>query len=320
MPWNTIIPNLIVFEELPGVYSGLFGYNPAPGPGNLEFSLAVTDGTDPYGNNYLGGGITVYNGTNAIFLGAAASGTSVLEMFTGASFEGNPPANLFTAVAGAGAAEVISTGISGGKTNVAGFTDWVQLILQSANQGGTNIAQGFLMYIDNSQTAHVQAEWGGPNGFNVVDQDTGFQTWVPSTSYQPSDQNWTSTTPTQNLSQQVSAGHVYTLEAYCVVTIGLVATSFNVGFGGLASLTFAGLTSFVASAQAAAATPTYRVFATPGLGNYSPGAASVNCIVQITATVEPSANGTVSVALSSGTNGDTVTLKAGSYMRVTRIV
>ena len=52
MPWtNQQITLIILTEEVTG-FSGLFAYSPAPGPGNLLFSLAAAAGTDPHGNAY----------------------------------------------------------------------------------------------------------------------------------------------------------------------------------------------------------------------------------------------------------------------------
>ena len=55
MGWNNQAVNLIVLTEESGAFSGLFAYSPAPGPGNLVFSLAISGGTDPYGNTYTPG-------------------------------------------------------------------------------------------------------------------------------------------------------------------------------------------------------------------------------------------------------------------------
>lgn len=59
MGWNNQAITLIIIEEEITGFSGLFGYSPKLGHGNLIFSVAAASGTDPYGNNY-DQGITVY--------------------------------------------------------------------------------------------------------------------------------------------------------------------------------------------------------------------------------------------------------------------
>lgn len=53
--WSNDASNLIILIEQISGYSGLFGYSPAPGPGNLVLSISAADGTDPYGNTYKAG-------------------------------------------------------------------------------------------------------------------------------------------------------------------------------------------------------------------------------------------------------------------------
>ena len=81
--WSNTSTNLILLIEQVTGFSGIFGYSPAPGKGNLVFSLAAKAGTDPYGNQYLDG-LTTYNNTtdtfaqlvsNALNLGVINNGT-----------------------------------------------------------------------------------------------------------------------------------------------------------------------------------------------------------------------------------------------------
>ena len=62
-PWSNQVVSLIILTEQTGTFSGLFGYSPSAGAGNLVFSVAVAPGTDPYGNAYQSG-ITDYSGAN----------------------------------------------------------------------------------------------------------------------------------------------------------------------------------------------------------------------------------------------------------------
>lgn len=158
MPWNTIIPNLIIFESTPGQFSGIFGYSPAPAFGNLIFSLSVSGGTDPFGNTFIGGGLVIYGtGGSYIFLGELG-GLAELQMHTGDSIEG-AAANLFTSAVGSGVTRFLQTGFSGPKANVAGHTDWLQLQINSSNANGTSSATAFFNYIDDAQIVHAITAW-----------------------------------------------------------------------------------------------------------------------------------------------------------------
>ena len=61
--WTNQVTSLIILTEQTTGFSGLFGYSPSAGAGNLVFSVAVAPGTDPYGNAYQSG-ITDYSGAN----------------------------------------------------------------------------------------------------------------------------------------------------------------------------------------------------------------------------------------------------------------
>lgn len=58
--WSNNASNLIILVEQITGYSGIFGYSPAPGLGNLIFSLTAAAGTDPYGNAY-DAGLSLYS-------------------------------------------------------------------------------------------------------------------------------------------------------------------------------------------------------------------------------------------------------------------
>lgn len=65
--WSNSATNLIVLVEQASGFSGVFGYSPAPGAGNLVFSLTAAAGTDPYGNAYAAG-LTMYSADGTINL------------------------------------------------------------------------------------------------------------------------------------------------------------------------------------------------------------------------------------------------------------
>lgn len=85
-PWTNQVVNLIVLTEAATGFSGLFGYSPTAGAGNLIFSLAANSGTDSYGNAYLAG---------------ATSYTNVLTTFFAANLDGGV-VSFFASTAGAG--------------------------------------------------------------------------------------------------------------------------------------------------------------------------------------------------------------------------
>jgi hypothetical protein len=65
--WSNTATNLIILIEQISGYSGIFGYSPAPGPGDLVLSVTAAAGTDPYGNAYEAG-VTLYSADGTINL------------------------------------------------------------------------------------------------------------------------------------------------------------------------------------------------------------------------------------------------------------
>ena len=62
---NQAVYLMILTEEVSG-QSGIFGYSPTPGPGNLVFSVSAAAGVDSYGNSYPAG----VNSTEGFFTGS----------------------------------------------------------------------------------------------------------------------------------------------------------------------------------------------------------------------------------------------------------
>lgn len=73
--WSNTVPDLILLIEDISGFSGLFGYSPTIGPGNLVFSVAAAAGTDPYGNDYKEG-ITVYDPAGSYIRLVAGAGSA----------------------------------------------------------------------------------------------------------------------------------------------------------------------------------------------------------------------------------------------------
>lgn len=69
--WSNTGTTLIVVQEQITGFSGIFGYSPTVGAGNLVFSVSASAGTDPYGNDYAAG-VVSYDETNHLFTQLAA--------------------------------------------------------------------------------------------------------------------------------------------------------------------------------------------------------------------------------------------------------
>ena len=97
MGWSNQVVNLIVLTEQNTGFSGLFGYSPTVGSGNLIFSLAAAAGTDPYGNAYPQG----LNLTMGSISGTTFSGSDYVINSSGEFFYSSTPAagNLIQSIA-----------------------------------------------------------------------------------------------------------------------------------------------------------------------------------------------------------------------------
>src|ERR1700728_4896785 len=91
--WTNQAQNLIILTETVGEFSGIFGYSPTPGFGNLVYSNSVTSGTEPYGNPYAAGE-WVYSNSAATAAGLVPGGStaSYLALAAGGTTP-NPPVN-----------------------------------------------------------------------------------------------------------------------------------------------------------------------------------------------------------------------------------
>jgi len=82
--WSNQAVSLIILTEETTGQSGIFGYSPAPGAGNLFFSVSATAGTDTYGNAYPAGisglgSLIVYGASASILVyeGTPAAGSLI---------------------------------------------------------------------------------------------------------------------------------------------------------------------------------------------------------------------------------------------------
>lgn len=149
-----------------GTSGGVFVYSGTPALGNLIGSLAGTGTTvDPFGNPVLGGGLAIYGAASQAVTLTEPGSLSQLQFLTGSGFEATP-ANLSAAPSGSGPSEIMLMVLSGPKGSTPGATDWVQVAMESAPQGGGAGAGGFLLYITTGGIAQTRLSWNA-NGVQI---------------------------------------------------------------------------------------------------------------------------------------------------------
>jgi hypothetical protein len=156
--WDNQAISLLLLSLAAAGFTGIFGYSPAPGAGNLVFSLTAPGvAADPFGNTVTSDGLAVY-GTSGQELFVGLSGTlPQIRFFTGDAAE-LTAANLAAGVAGAGTSRVLELVISGPRLSTAGHQDWVQVQFQSPSPDGTIGAGVVFRYVNNAQVASNIAE------------------------------------------------------------------------------------------------------------------------------------------------------------------
>ena len=130
-PWTNQAISLIILTEQTTGFSGLFGYSPAPGAGNLIFSLSAAAGTDEYGNTYPQGLGVGASADPQISLMPLSGGAAQIQ-FPMAAVDLEAPAAITADADGASAAEMI---INGPQLEGSGQNDFVQIQLWSNGSG-----------------------------------------------------------------------------------------------------------------------------------------------------------------------------------------
>lgn len=167
--WSNQAVSLIVLDEATSGYSGIFGYSPAPGPGNLIFSVAAKAGTDPYGNAYpqglgLGTGtIIIDNPTAGVFVysGTPAFGNLIVSMAAQAgsdAFGNSYPQGLGVKAGTITGATIVADGTSGQFLVYSGTPAFGNLICSVSGAAGSDAfgnayKMGFTNYV--SATAFI---------------------------------------------------------------------------------------------------------------------------------------------------------------------
>lgn len=148
---NQAVSLIVLIEEVSG-FSGLFGYSPTVGAGNLVFSLAAAPGTDPYGNHYDGPGLAVYGAANQEVFVSVANALAQAFFKSGAAIENNV-AGIF-ADQNAGPPPFVQMFINGPSITLSGHKDFIGIVLNSANNAGTSFANLEFIYNDTSGATH----------------------------------------------------------------------------------------------------------------------------------------------------------------------
>ena len=150
-PWSNQVTSLIILTEQTTGFSGLFGYSPSAGAGNLIFSLAAKAGTDPYGNAYPQGLSTTLGSIS----GTTFNGTDFTINTSGEFFYSGTPAlgNLVVSIAQAAGTDGFGNAYQAGITSYNGgisgnLNAGVLQFLAAASQFGpaqvTPVGEGIL--------------------------------------------------------------------------------------------------------------------------------------------------------------------------------
>jgi hypothetical protein len=156
-PWSNQVVSLIVLTEQTTGFSGLFGYSPTVGAGNLIFSVAARAGTDPYGNAYPQGlSITLGSISGATISGSTFEGTDFIINSSGEFFYSGTPAagNLASSDAPAAGTDAF------GNNYVAGHASYAASFAAALNAGFVAFYTGSLAG-GWTQGATIETDSGG---------------------------------------------------------------------------------------------------------------------------------------------------------------
>ena len=158
--WSNQLVQIIILS-LPGGFSGLFGYAPAPGPGNLVISITNQAGTDPFGNPYPAG-ISVGPTTGPQVNITGGNPAVVKFPLNDASFSSDPA--MYGQI-NIGPPKYAALQIDGPRVPVAAHHDFVEVQLNSPNSDGSSSANLSLDYTDSN---------GNAAGYVIVDRSGAF--------------------------------------------------------------------------------------------------------------------------------------------------
>jgi hypothetical protein len=146
--WNNQLLTLIVLVEGAG-FSGMFGYSPAPGAGNLELSISAQAGTDPYGNAYPAG-VTVGNSTApSTQINLAGGNPAAIDFIINDLLNRFVSASIYSSVTSLGGHDFATLNIQGPAiTGHPANDDFMLMGLNSPNADGSSSANLGISYID----------------------------------------------------------------------------------------------------------------------------------------------------------------------------
>jgi hypothetical protein len=195
MTWDNQVINLIILTEQTTGFSGLFGYSPTVGNGNLIFSIAAAAGTDPYGNAYPQGlSITLGVIAGATISGSSFQGTDYVINSSGAFFYSGTPAagNLVNSVANSSGTDPYGNQYLQGVAAYGGSgVDWFASTLYGgviASWFATSESAGWSStgQIDFPSTGYIDMQYSGISGVLSVPQSAPTITTVPHNPNDPS--------------------------------------------------------------------------------------------------------------------------------------
>ena len=155
--WNNQLVSLLIITATGG-FSGFFVYSPAPGPGNLVFSIAGQAGTDPFGNAYPTG----------LTVGALPNPQVQLTSQAGVGIENfllNNPAFVNGLLDTGPVSNFAALNLQGPGRTAAGFTDRCR-VQQNTSDGISSSANTQHVYNDITGADHTMATCDF-SGFNL---------------------------------------------------------------------------------------------------------------------------------------------------------
>jgi hypothetical protein len=227
--WNNQLVQVIILS-LPGGFSGLFGYSPSPGPGNLVISITNQAGTDPFGNPYPPG--VCVGPSSGPQVNITGGNPAVV------SFPLNDPSfNVDPSIYGqiiTGPPKYAAMQLDGPQVPVASHHDLVEIQLNSPNSDGSSSANMSLSYHDSN---------GNSKGYVIVDRSGAF---IPACNFLAAvlpGTGTSSTNPAQN-----EGWHAMTLDAGWSTVVNYRAPSYRLTPDGMIQLAGNASQSFPSSA------------------------------------------------------------------------
>lgn len=156
-PWSNQANTLIILIEQITGQSGMFGYSPDAGPGNLTLSISAKGGTDQYGNEYQVG-IVAYGTEGSYAQLSENDGTAILYL--------RPSGLIYSS---------IIPGITSGAGNQGEINEYTYIQMTSGSEAGTPLDQVVLNMFSaaNDGSAAAQIALVFPDGQRMLFIEAG---------------------------------------------------------------------------------------------------------------------------------------------------